>query len=401
MKIRRDASGQPLVLAALCVPVVIGFLALAIDAGSLFHDKRNLQIAADAAATAGALDLSYKLAPSPAALTAAQNNGVTDGVNGAVVTVNSPPLYGPNAGGAEYVEVIITQPNPTFFMRMFHLNSLSIKARSVAGFPSAGQDCGYVMNSQNPAALDLQGAYNVQSPGCGWYVNSSSADAVKVTGNGGTFNALNLDVVGGTSGHGTNPTTVTTGVAAQTNPFGNNFNGPTPPSDCTSIYSSSTTLTGTYAGTGAGGVACFTQAVTLKNVTMGAGMYFFENGVTLSGTDHVNSGTLDIYGGTFSQGNAGLYITAPTTGTYNGIALMQPASNTNLLQVQFGSSTGTLDGIIYAPGAELYLQDNGGGLTAAGFVVDSMKIKSSALTLTSYNQVHPFTSPLKTISMVE
>ena len=59
MKFLRDESGQMLVLTALSMTALLGFLALSTDVGMLFHTRRNLQIAADAAATAGALNISY------------------------------------------------------------------------------------------------------------------------------------------------------------------------------------------------------------------------------------------------------------------------------------------------------------------------------------------------------
>ena len=48
----RDESGQALVVTALVVPIMVGCIALAVDMGVLYHEKRNLQIAADAAALA-------------------------------------------------------------------------------------------------------------------------------------------------------------------------------------------------------------------------------------------------------------------------------------------------------------------------------------------------------------
>ena len=59
MKQRRNENGQALVMTALSMVVMLGFMALATDVGLLFHSKRNLQIAADAAATAAALDYLY------------------------------------------------------------------------------------------------------------------------------------------------------------------------------------------------------------------------------------------------------------------------------------------------------------------------------------------------------
>ena len=55
----KDESGQVLVLSLLSVMLLMAFLALAIDVGVLFRARRNMQIAADAAAVAGALDYKY------------------------------------------------------------------------------------------------------------------------------------------------------------------------------------------------------------------------------------------------------------------------------------------------------------------------------------------------------
>src|SRR5215475_2110057 len=66
MRFRDDESGQMLVLTALCMTLLMGFLALAIDVGILFRAKRNVQIAADAGAIAGALHQQYGGSPGPA-----------------------------------------------------------------------------------------------------------------------------------------------------------------------------------------------------------------------------------------------------------------------------------------------------------------------------------------------
>jgi hypothetical protein len=80
---------------------------------------------------------------------------------------------------------------------------------------------------------------------------------------------------------------------------------------------------------------------------------------------------------------------------------MQPSNNTNDLQVQFGSNNQTLDGYIYAPGAEVYLQDHGGGITATGIVADTMYDKSSTITIPSYDKAHPSTTPNRVVALVE
>lgn len=397
MKLWRNEEGQALVVSALTITSLFGFVAMATDVGLLFRAKRNVQIAADAAATAAAIDAKYGLSASAAALAAAARNGVTNGVGGATVTVNTPPVYGPNAGSSNYVEVIVNQPNPTFFMKMFNIGSANIEARAVAGLPNPGTGCVYIMNPSSSASLKLQGAFDIQAAGCGVYVNSNSSSAISVTGNGGIVNAAYLETVGGISGS-TSPTSATTGVTPLNDPF-NNLEGPTPTSGCPGNTSSATSVTGTVNNSG---VICYTSGVTLNGATLNNGVYVFENGVTISGTVNVNNGTLDIYSGTFNQpSNTVLNVTAPTSGTYNGLAIMQPASNSNELQVQFGSNNQTMDGMLYAPGAEVYLQDNGGGVTYTGIIADTMFIKSSSVTISSYNLQHPTTTPLRVVTLVE
>ena len=400
----RDDRGIALVMTALAMSALLGFMALAFDIGMLFQAKRKLQIAADAAAIAGTLEYLYTGSLSSAttyADAASSQNGFTNGSGGVVVTGNDPPADGPNSGNKAFFEVIVSQPTPTFFMSVFGFKTVTIKARAVAGVPTNGLACMWIMGTSG-GALDLQGAYNIQAPGCGIYVNSPSTTAFIDTGNGGMVNTSFLDVVGNSPpSHQTSPTATTVNTAPRKDPW-SGFDGATPTNGlCTTTDSSTTSLTGTVSGPGLNNATCFTQPVTITNATLGSGTYMFENGVTVSGTVAVNTGTLDIYSGTFNQGNANLSITAPTSGIYNGIAILQPASNTNQLQVQFGSSNQTLDGYIYAPGAQVYLQDNGGGVVATGLVAAGFYDKASTIRIPSYDIAHASTTPNRVVTLVE
>ena len=212
MKRFRNEDGQTLVLTALCMTAMLGFMALALDVGLAFRAKRNMQIAADSAAIAGAMNYLYNTSTTSAQTagkSASASNGYTDGLNGTTVTINTPPVNGPNAGNAGYVEAIVSNPVPTFFMKMFGRSALTVKTRAVAAAPSGGTACIWLMKPSG-FALELQGKYDIEAPNCGIYVNSNTADAMKVTGNGGTVNALFLQVVGNSSlQHNTNPTSAT------------------------------------------------------------------------------------------------------------------------------------------------------------------------------------------------
>ena len=410
MRFRSEESGQMLIVAALSLLVLFGFLALSCDVGLLFRAKRNLQTAADAAATAGALDYYYNGSVSSAqaaAQAAASANGLTNGQGGDVVTVNTPPTNGPNSGVLGDVEVMIRQPNPTIFMRMFNYDSLSVAARAVAGTPLPSKTCVYVLNPTGADAMQLSGSFDVSVSHCGVMVDSSDPDALQFTGSSGYLSASSVSVVGGDGGQtgDSNPIPVT-GAAPQNDPI--RLSGPVPPGGCTNT-SAATSLTGSVTGPGTGNALCFTNAVALNNVTLGPGVYVFENGATTSGT--VTSGiggtTLDVYNGALSMSTGTvLDLAAPTSGDTDGIALMEPSSNSSQITIQKGNVTGSLTGIIYAPAAELYLQDSGGDKSGGislttDLIVDKLVDQTATLTVDSYSAANPTTTPLRVVALVE
>lgn len=430
MKVFRDESGQMLVFTALTMTALLGFLALATDVGTLFRAKRQLQIAADAAATAGAMDVLFGYSNTQAiadARSAAAANGATNGSKGTVVTVNTTPLSGYHKSQG-YVEVLITQPNPTFFMRLFGHNSVTIGARSVAGSPGYATNCCWLMD---PTGIDmqLQGSNKVNSIGGGWYINSDGSNplgsAFSLTGNALTVIAPYIDVVANDS-PGITGTTVYPNSIAESAP-NLQSTGAIPPGDCTV-----TKTAGAYATTidGADGVVCFSaKNVDISGSTLQNGVFVFENGVVVgnpTGNTTVTNGTIDVYGGQFTQNSdSNLNITAPASLTetfgglsYDAVGILVPAANTtytnapcqtiqngnpksDVLQIQFGSNNQTLDGYIVAPNAMLYLQDNGGGVTYSGLYASCLYGKSSILNIPSYNAEHPSTTPLRTVSLVE
>ena len=410
MHFTRREEGQMLIVTAISLLALSGMLALSVDIGLLFRVKRNLQNAADAAATAGALDYSYNGSADKAktaAKAASASNGVTDGTGGAVVTVTTPPADGPNAGVSGFVEAVVSQPNPTVFLNLFNFSSMTVAARAVAGAAGPSQGCVYVLNPTASLAMNLQGSFDVSASHCGVIVDSNSSSALNFTGGGGSLSAGSVSVVGGTTGQtGDSSPTPVTGIAPSNDPIA--LTGPVPPGGCTST-SAATSLTGSFAGPGAGSAMCFTNTVSLSNVTLGQGIYVFENGATTSGNITSGSGgtTLDIYSGALSM-NTGtvLNLVAPTTGTTKGIVIMEPSSNSSQITIQKGNATGSVTGIIYAPAAELYLQDSGGDSSGGialttDLVVNTLFDKTATLTINSYSVAYPSVTPLRSITLVE
>jgi hypothetical protein len=426
MKKLRDESGQALIISALCMTCLIGFVALAADVGIMLREKRLLQTAADSAAIAGALEINYN--PSgvtAAALAAAGQNGFaattsgTTTAGGVTVTVNNPPQNGPHQV-AGYVEVIVSQIQPTLFMRVFGiLNATPIAnmtptARAVAQNGGSSTGCVYILAPTGSSTMELQGSFNVTAPNCGIIVDSSDPDALDFTGGGGTLTAGSVGVVGGCGGHCDDSTPApVTGIVAQSDPLANtNIPDPT---KLTCSAAPGNKLTGILADPG-GGIACYSGNVLLSNVTLGTGTYVFTGNVTLDGnvftkvqtvggpdvgaTIDIDSGTLSINTGTV------LALYAPDGGNQNGIALMEPAKNSNTITIQKGDATGLVDGIIYAPSAQLFLQDSGGdksgGLTLiTDLIVGQLFDKTATLSIQSYSQTNPGTTPLTKVALVE
>jgi hypothetical protein len=399
-----------LIVAALFLLLLFGFLALSCDIGLLFRAKRNLQIAADAAATAGALDYYYNESVSSAqaaAQTAASANGVTDNQSGVVVTIHSPPANGPNQGIVGDVEVIITQPNPTVFLKMFKYDSLSVAARAVAGTPLPTKTCVYVLSPSGANAMQLSGSFDVSVSHCGVVVDSSDPNALQFTGGSGYLSASSVSVVGGDGGQiGDSDPMPVTGAPPQNDPI--RISGPVPPDSCRQT-SAATSVTGQIAGPGPGNVLCFTNAVSMNNVTLGTGIYLFENGLTTTGavTSDTGGTTLDIYSGALNM-NSGtvLDLVAPKSGGTSGIALMEPSANSNQITIQKGNVTGRLTGIIYAPSAELYLQDSGGDKSGGislttDLIVNTLVDQTATLTVNSYSEENPSTTPLRSVALIE
>ncbi|HEY6491092.1 MAG: pilus assembly protein TadG-related protein [Terracidiphilus sp.] len=433
MRFRDDESGQMLVLTALCMTVLMGFLALAIDVGLLFRAKRNVQIAADAGAIAGALAEQYGISPSPACgggvtpiACAVQNAVAANGVPASdIVAVNTNPTDGFHTGPG-YVETILSVPNPTFFFSAFSgsKTSFSVAGRAVAGMaPSTA--CMYVLDPSDPNALTVAGS--VTAPKCGIQVNSSSPNAS--CDDGQTLDVPFLHVVGGQDSGGgcgrVTSTQVVTGVAPSGDPL-NNLSGLDPATSCnllntltlggaTPTVTGATRIPSTTVTLGAVSVtiSCFGDLnVLLSGLTLGrAGgnqVFIFLNGLQLLGNVRVN-GTVEVAGGSLLPGGLGtLSVTAPAdpADLFNGIAIYQPPTDTTpctnppmatpCLHVRLVG--GGVTGIIYAPTARLTIDGTGG---VGGIVAYQVDVDGPLNLTGNYNLANPTTSPLNKVELVE
>jgi putative Flp pilus-assembly TadE/G-like protein len=185
----KDSRGQAMVLTVVFLTVLLGAAALSLDVGSWYHQKRQLQAKADAAALAGAqaLPLSTSDAQALAIQYAAENGGT---LNTSDITFSTD--YTTN----DTISVKMSEPAPGFFSKLFGLNTVTVGAHAAARSDKFDQ-------AKYAAPIGVQFSHPLLSgSGCPCFDQPTTLTLDKV-GPGG-FKLLNLD---GTSG-GINPHTL-------------------------------------------------------------------------------------------------------------------------------------------------------------------------------------------------
>jgi Flp pilus assembly protein TadG len=155
-RLLHDREGGSFFLVGFGVPVIVGGLAMAIDTGIWYVEKRKTQQIADGASLGAMRTIKSGNTVATArnvALADAQRNGYV--VAGSSLTVNSPPTSGPYAGQSNAVEVIVTRELPTYFSRYFLASAQTVTARSVS---YTGTTLG--KNLEVAMMLDVSGSMN-------------------------------------------------------------------------------------------------------------------------------------------------------------------------------------------------------------------------------------------------
>lgn len=400
-KILGDDNGQAIVVGALCISLLLGFVSLAVEVGMLFAVQQGLQNAADSAAIAGVQELYYGDATAAAQADSARN-GFTNNADGVTVTVSSPPSSGPNSGTSGFVEVIISKDQPVWFMSLFGHNTMTVTARSVSTLAN-NSNCIYALGTSGTDLTFSNGA-QLDMSDCNIY--GESTDAADFSASGGshvTAGAINL--VGGSSisgGAHVSPTPVT-GVTALSDPLGY-LSAPT--------FSTSSCLAdpnpgwkgGTFGPSVSGGTICY-NGFTVSNggsVTFSPGTYIINGTLSFNGGSTVTGTGVTFYlppGASLNIGNGTNFsLSAPTSGTYNGILFYQDRSN-KTSESLVGGSKSYLEGILYFPDANLTL-NNGSSSTCYETIVTSSLTMEGGAKLQNYALKNTHT-PISSARLVE
>jgi hypothetical protein len=404
-KVLKESLGQSAVwLAAFLGLLALGFMALAIDTGYFFHEKRMAQSAADAAAVAAAEEAIANDSGNMQTVANAisKMNGFDPGAatSPATVQINSPPKYGSYAGSSGYTEVIVSRQLPTLLLGVFSpsRSTMSVGARAVSGGGQSSPTC-ICLEAGTGQGLNMSNNAQISASSCGITVDSISNNAVGVVGSAG-INALSLGTVSTTWDNSSNVnnngtissnTKVVTGVAAcsptiaaptlpnGTPCYANPIQGWTQQNNYTGVYtlpmSGETVVNNTV---------CYTSLDTsdAASVTFSSGYtYYIQGSFTTGGGAPVSGNSVTFYvGGTVNIANGvTATLSAPTVSSVPQ-TLFYIAGNTVTIQ---GGSNSSFSGLVYAPSAAVTLNNGTSTTLNMDFVAQTLTMAGGA-TLNSY-----------------
>ena len=386
-----------MIIAFLILPAAVGFAALAVEGGLWYADHHQLRNIADA----GAISAGWARKEGDDELDAALDIVVDVGYDGATdqIVLNSPPLEGVFTGDKNAIEIIARRTRPLIMTTLFmDSNEIVIASRAVVEIETKSAYCVLALDPSASGAVTVQGTADVDFDGCGVNVNSDADNALNLLGNA-NLDVDWVDITGdiNTSGGATltSVDTPETGAPVRADPYadldvpratGCDFNN-------TIIGAKDTSQSQVGAkdtsqsqpkrqesfknGAAILSPGRYCNGLRLNagaDVTLNAGTYVIDAGTfrvngsaTVTGTDVtiILTGSGNNYAEIDINGGATFEITAPSFGTYAGIAVFQdrdaPSKGSNTFN---GGSTMDVKGIIYIPSQDVNF--SGGSKIATG-----------------------------------
>ena len=438
-KLFRDRKGNALAIAAACMPLVVGAAGLATDTIQWTLWKRQLQRAADSAAFAGVYDRAAASGATTNTPTAVCNDLAVNlhtwmRLNGTSPCTGASGSYSQIAYPANtafvsnqvQVELKIQQRLP--FSSIFMSAPPIITANATAGTVTyGGSPCMLALNSTG-TAIDNSGNTTVSAPTCIFYSDSASSNSAAAGGS----SAVTAKAIAGVGGIASSNNWIvnqylpyspslpdpfappsSTAVTPDPNDMkcaghwvtsGNNGNGNGNGNVSTWVYD------GLYDGDdittkrdiNGNQANCFTEVSVGSNRSLNISGY--------SGPIYVNGGNVN-FQGNFSCGSCALVltnkntaanatigtysanaqannnITAPTSGTYKGIAIYQDRRASGNIDKVNGGSSNVISGVVYFPNDTLWLNGTGNSVSlCAMWVAKNLVFKgNSSIGISSAN----------------
>jgi Flp pilus assembly protein TadG len=374
---KKNERGQVLILIVFAIVGLIGMVALTVDGGSAFSDRRHAQNAADTSALAAARAKVRQENWKQAALSIATSNGYADTdhtANSSIPNANV-EVYQCSESGVncevtprlgdtleDYLQVRITSTTQTTFGNIVGISQITNTVNSVVRVkggtnqPVGNGSAIFALNPNGCSAVTYQGNSAVTLVGSGIYVNSTCpTSAFFNNSNSPGLTAPCLQAVGGiqyTKGSINIPNEcILTGQSPLPAPI-----MPKPVCDTNAAVSGNSMTPGNWSG------AFPPSGVTFLN----PGLYCVDagnSGFRLTGSTPSLTGqnvTIFMKTGDVNWGaQTNVILDAPDSGPYKGLLLYLPPTNSNAVSINGGGQS-KIVGTILAPSSECSVLGGGG-----------------------------------------
>lgn len=394
--------GQALIVIALALVGLIGFLGLVVDGGNAFLDRRKSQNAADAAALAGALArIRGEDMVTTAFASAAQNGYNNDSITNKV-ELFSPPKDGPHSNNVEYIQIIITSHIDTYFARIVGRSRITNVVQAVARTKSS--DYGQLLNGMaivslapssncgNQKAFWLHGNAMLNISGGGIFINSNNDTCALLQHGNGSIrvnDGYKIEVVGGASVQ--KPLLFSPGIVVGAPSF--NYPPPffMPEVDCegeeAQVSEDGTSMT---AGEWA-------EDFPPEGVTrLEPGAYCLENGMNIKGPLQGSDVVFKVIDGDVRFSNVNIVLNAPDSGDNAGLLIYLPQENTSRVELDGGPQS-IISGTILAPASHIVINGNSssGGFHSQiiGYTIEAGGSSNIVLTYSDAQNFDSYTMP--------
>jgi len=369
-RLAKDKRGNTLAIAAAALPMVMGAAGLATDTIQWVTWKRELQRAADSAAISGVY-------------ASAQNASVDTAVSSTVSRYNTTKVglstgypqisYPTSAGWTSAVQVNLAVQKKLPFASMFLSTPPTITATATAALTDDGDFCVIALDSSTSSGVTIGGNASANL-GCGVIANSiSGTSAVGTNGNSYDLIASPVAAVGGLPSSIRGATNLKPFHVAMPDPYAGKYSTDLPSG---MTCKANTNASGAKDGSGRLNPGCY-NAFSPGTITLNPGVYYLNNtGLSINGnTTITGTGVTIIFTGTAPgtlsmNGNSVLSLTAPTTGDFAKMLMIQSnaatAGNSNKIN---GNNGAKLDGAMYFPKGTLNFTGNSSPATKCAMIV--------------------------------
>ena len=353
-----NSSGTTLVTFALSLPVLLGMVGVGIDFGTLSMKRSNLQAAGDAAALAGAKELSLASA-TDSSIKAAALAFLSAQLKTGDAAATGEVLIDRSKGN---VTVKVTEVWAPFFAQLLSTDVTPVLTSSTASLAGETKVCILSLASSGPLGFSMLESAHVLANGCGIYSNSTDKNSMYLGGSS-TVKATLLCSSGGIYNKGgSTDATVLTDCPPIADPLASRA----PPAVGACTYTNTTVSSGNVVlkpGVYCGGLKIDkTAAVTFSPGTyiMKDGLFLVRNTASVTGKDVAVyfTGATSLF---WFLEDATIDLSGAETGAMAGLLFFDDPKANSFLRVHTISATNahTLTGTIYLPHGNLLVNPYG------------------------------------------